>query len=609
MGIPRADQLLQTELLDQQDICILLETCKYDQENSRSYLFTDPVDIISLDSGDDIEAFFEQIAVHLQRHYVAGFFAYELGYALDGSRHFDHSASAPLARVAVFDKVKMTSNRRQQQIPVDPGYRITDLQLEINREMYAKKIAQIKQYIESGDTYQINFTSRYKFGFEGEPYLLYRILTRKQPVAYSAFIKWHDLYILSLSPELFFRKRGEEVVMRPMKGTFPKGKSIVEDRQQMTKFAADIKNRSENVMIVDLIRNDLGRIARTGTVATTELFAVEKFSTLLQMTSTVKCRLREQVTLFEFWKSLFPSGSVTGAPKISSMRIIQELESEARGVYTGSIGFFSPDDEAVFNVAIRTLTIRHGRGEMGIGSGIVYDSDIEQEYQECQLKAQFLTGIISEFSLLETMRLQKGYHRLDLHLQRLHQTAEYFEFVCDIPMLKQRLLALAKPFSPHVAYKVRLLLAGSGAYQLFFSRLSEDDQSGRMVTLSSTRTSSSDLFLYHKTTNRDLYDREYKQYSRLGFFDVLYRNERGEITEGAISNVFIKRGADFYTPPLECGVLDGVYRRAFIKDHTNVYEKVLTVDDLVQADAIFLCNSVRGMVEVNLVVNKNAEGQ
>ncbi|MEK6571444.1 MAG: bifunctional anthranilate synthase component I family protein/class IV aminotransferase, partial [Bacteroidota bacterium] len=260
-------------------------------------------------------------------------------------------------------------------------------------------------------------------------------------------MKSKDREILCLSPELFFRYKDGTIVTKPMKGTAQRGKTLEEDLQQASWLRHDEKNRAENLMIVDLLRNDLGRICEIGTVNVEELFSVEKYQTLFQMTSTISGRVKNGTTYLEILRSLFPSGSVTGAPKIRSMRIIHELEESPRGVYTGAIGYFSPANEAVFNVAIRTIVIRGNTGEMGVGSGIVFDSVPEDEYSECELKGQFLTVPYGEFELLETMLWDNGYPFLARHLKRLNESAQYFDYVCDVENLREQLLDLSRSFT------------------------------------------------------------------------------------------------------------------------------------------------------------------
>jgi para-aminobenzoate synthetase/4-amino-4-deoxychorismate lyase len=507
-------------------------------------------------------------------------------------------------RAIVFDHEENSFNDPHEEIfsdtPQIPStYSVTDLRLDISRNDYADRIDRIRRYIEAGDIYQANFTAKYLFGFDGCYYSFYRDLKKKQEVPYNAFLKTGDSYVLSISPELFLRKTGRKVMTRPMKGTMGRGKTLKQDQRQAEILGADIKNRSENLMIVDLERNDLGRISDTGTVEVTDLFTVEKYQTLYQMTSTVTAELGEGVGFMDIFKSIFPSGSVTGAPKIRAMEIIRELEQGPRGVYTGAVGCISPGGDAVFNIPIRTVTITNGTGKMGVGSGIVYDSDPIGEYEECRLKAEFLLKEPRDFSLIETMLWDGAFNRLPLHLARLGESAEYFDFPFDEAGTRQRLGETEGTFNDSERYRVRLLLNKDGTCEVSATPIPEAPQE-YTAAISDVNTSSDDTFLYHKTTLRDLYDSEHKAYTSQGCFDVIFTNERGEVTEGAITNVFIKKDGVLYTPPVECGLLNGVFRREFLTQHPDCREKILTVDDLYSADEVYLTNSVRGMVRVKL---------
>jgi para-aminobenzoate synthetase/4-amino-4-deoxychorismate lyase len=471
---------------------------------------------------------------------------------------------------------------------------------------------------------------------------LYAWLRSRQPVDYGAFLHWQPgRQILSFSPELFFRidERGSHcggsregggrcggrrIVTRPMKGTAPRGRTTREDREIAEWLGSDPKNRSENVMIVDLVRNDLGRVAKTGSVNVDELFAVERYPTLWQMTSAVSAELRPDASFHDIFRALFPCGSITGAPKVRAMQLIAELEDAPRGVYTGAIGFFSPR-QTVFNVAIRTLELGDARGTMGVGSGVVIDSDPAQEFRECLLKAEFLTGpahrattpvaenvrIVSqpdEFFLIETMLWDcshplGNYPFLELHLDRLEDSAAYFDFPCDRAAVKAALEAHARGFAEGTPRKVRLVLEADGRSQITDKALSPRSGNERIgrVQIAEQRTNPADRMLYHKTTQRPLYARAFEQGARNGFDDVLFLNLCGELTEGAISNVFIETDGRWFTPPVECGLLPGVYRRHLLETRPEIEERVLTLDDLRTADAIYLANAVRGLRSVEII--------
>ncbi len=601
--------------IDSHEIFILLETNKFDPENRHSFLFINPRAILEAREDERIPEVFAQIDENAPGYFLAGFFSYELGYYLTNQVKKRTPEALPLIWLGRFEKPFIFDHQTgacidfQQEWFADsdappPPHAISNLQLAILPSDYESRIWQIKKYIEAGDTYQVNFTTKYKFDFAGHPYPLYQDLKKKQEVAYNAFIKIRDRYILSFSPELFFKRAGSQITVRPMKGTMARGRTFAEDQALAQRLASDEKNRSENVMIVDLLRNDLGRISKTGSVRVSNLYSVEKYNTLFQMTSTIASELKNGLSYFDLFKSIFPSGSVTGAPKIRTMQIIRELERAPRGVYTGAIGMIAPGGNAVFNVPIRTVVIENGRGEMGVGSGVVYDSDAAAEFEECRLKANFLIEPYREFSLIETILWRGGFQRLPLHLKRLRESAAYFDFLYDEDEVLKGLRDLERRFHISGRYKVRLVLNKEGNVQVSAEPLAYQKIELGRAAVSSARTSSRDVFLFHKTTRRDLYQSEFEKYSARGFFDVIFMNEKDQITEGAISNVFIKKNGIYYTPPIECGLLNGVFRQEFLAAHANAIEKVLTLEDVQSADGVFLTNAVRGMVRVEIVTEK-----
>ena len=480
---------------------------------------------------------------------------------------------------------------------------------------YARRVAAIHELIRAGDVYQLNFTAPLRIEAQGSVAALYARLRACQPVDYGAFLHWQQgRHVLSFSPELFFRidasDIGRSIVTRPMKGTAPRGRTTREDREIAEWLRNDPKNRCENVMIVDLLRNDLGRVARTGTVHADRLFDVERYSTLWQMTSTVSAELRLEVGFHEIFRALFPSGSVTGAPKVRSMQLLAKLEDAPRGVYTGAIGYFSPR-QTVFNVAIRTLELEGGSGticgSMGAGSGIVIDSDPASEYRECLLKAEFLTQSSSRrperFSLIETLLWDGTYPFLELHLDRLTDSAEYFGFPCDREETRSALEQHAKQFAEASPRKVRLLLDAEGNLEIASEVLNLQGASKRIarVRIAPQRTDLTDAMLYHKTTHRPLYNQTLAQAARDSFDDVLFLNVRGEVTEGAISNVFVEKDGHWSTPPVECGLLAGVFRRHLLATRPDIDERVLHLNDLRQTDGVYLANAVRGLRRATIV--------
>ncbi len=573
--------------------------------DGRSFLFEDPQRILCCTEPRDVEATLRDLAeAGAQGLYAAGFLAYELGYLLEPklSGLLPEIDSKPLIWMGLFRRRESLNGDDVARFIDSRGggdYRLEALRLSIDREDYLRAFAKVKDYIADGDAYQINLTFKYLFDFAGDPLALYRDLRRQQRAGYGAVISAPGFHVLSLSPELFLECADGEASARPMKGTAPRGRTPDEDDELRAWLCEDPKSRAENLMIVDLLRNDLGRVAEIGSVRVTSLFDVERYPTVHQMTSGITARLRPGTGIGELLQGLFPCGSVTGAPKIRAMEIIRDLEGGPRGVYCGAIGMIEPNGDACLNVAIRTLLIDdHGRGEMGIGSGLVQDSDGAAEYEECLLKGRFLTSPDRPFQLIETLRWQDGYYLLDLHLERLQASSARFHFACDPAALREALESEARRFAGGV-HRVRLLLDEDGRHEITATEieLPAADSVQRFV-LSDRRIDSADVFFYHKTTNRALYDEEFQRLSQVtGCDEVLFLNERGEVCEGSRSNVFIERDGWLLTPPLSSGLLAGTLRRHLLAaPGGKVREAVLRPQDLEAAERIYFGNSVRGLV-------------
>jgi len=382
---------------------VLLETSRVDSENNHSYLFCDPVQILSVSTLDELPGLFQQLGTALNNGlYAAGYISYECGYHFQSLAPLTRVASElPLAWFGIYKQPSIFAHEKEGKESSSSSF-IADAfrnissrpaippALTVSEEDFCAAVHRIKDYIQAGDTYQVNLTDRVNAEFDTSSGDIFADLSHRQPVSYSAFLNVSNHQILSLSPELFFSVNAGDIVTRPMKGTMQRGLDSVEDVAAALRLQNDEKNRAEHVMIVDLLRNDLGRICTMGSIRVEDLFSIEKYKTLFQMTSTVSGTLREEISYYEIFKSMFPSGSVTGAPKIRTMQIIHELEHGPRGVYTGAIGFIAPDRSSVFNVAIRTLVMKNGQASMGVGGGIVADSDPMDEYRECLLKANFL---------------------------------------------------------------------------------------------------------------------------------------------------------------------------------------------------------------------------
>ncbi len=474
----------------------------------------------------------------------------------------------------------------------------------LDAERYAGNVEQIKRWIVSGDCYQINFTFSLGFRLYGHPLALYAGLRERQPVRYGAYLAMPDETLLSFSPELFFERRGGRVVTRPMKGTAPRGVAPVDDEVQRAALLASEKERAENIMIVDLLRNDLGRLAAPGRVRVDSLCVAEAYPTLWQVVSTVSADLPD-ASLFELFRALFPCGSITGAPKVRAMQIIAELEDTPRGLYTGALGWLAPGGDCRFNVAIRTLELApDAKASLGVGSGIVIDAKAGSEYAECLLKSSFLTGFDPGFELIETIRMAQGECLLlVMHLERLEASALALGFSCDVPAISSALMATLSEGSAGI-FRVRLTLAHDGRYQI--TRVPMTDETFHIepwrVVLADELLDADDYLLRHKTSARCRYDRVLADLAETpGIFDAIFFNTRGEVCEGARSNVFVERGGVLLTPPVACGLLPGVMRRHLLESG-QAAECVLTRDDLLNAPAVYMANALRGLIPVKLVV-------
>ncbi len=573
----------------------------------RSLLFESPEHVVVAYQAGEVEAGLDAITQGLARGlHAAGFFAYELGYCLEPKLQalLPQDRRQPLFWIGLFGEPRRldeagTRSWLDQNGALEPSA-ISGLHLSWSREQYTQAFAKVQGYIAAGDVYQINLTMKYLFEFSGDPVSLYAALRRKQRVEYGALIWASDFQVLSLSPELFFRREGKRVSSRPMKGTAPRGRTPREDARLKTWLTVDEKQRAENLMIVDLLRNDLGRIAKIGSVEVTDLFTVETYRTVHQMTSGIIAELRGDMGLMDMLHALFPCGSVTGAPKVHAMEIIRELEALPRGVYTGAIGHIAPNGDAQFNVAIRTLYLDGQGGEMGIGSGVVADSKAESEFEECLLKAQFLTNVDAPFELIETMRWERGagFYLLERHLSRLQSSAAHFGYPFDRGLLLAALEAEIAKLEGDV-HMVRLLLAEDGALTMSATKI-ELPPKGTVwrFAISDQRVDEKDPLFFHKTTRRQFYDREMERQKTLtGCDEVVFLNKKGELTEGTRTSLFLQLDGRLFTPALTCGLLPGTLREELIDlPRAAASEAVLTLTDLNRAERIYLGNSVRGLV-------------
>lgn len=538
---------------------------------------------------------------------------YELGGRLLGID--THAIDGPLAQVLLFERCEHLSPTEvaawlaaRSAADGDAPAGIAQVHANVDEAEFTRALARIHDYIAAGDTYQVNYTYRLRFDAFGSLFALYARLRARQPVPYGALVALPDGgALLSLSPELFVRHAGGELVTRPMKGTAPALGDDAEDARRASALAADAKNRAENLMIVDLLRNDLGRVAVTGSVEVPALFEVQRYSSVLQMTSTVRATLRPGASLAEVFEALYPCGSITGAPKRRTMEIIRELEPAARGIYTGAIGWFDPPGAApamgdfCLSVPIRTLALQAPAagvraGELGVGAGIVFDSDSADEFAECKLKARFLTGLSNDFEIFETMRAsrEEGCRHRDRHLARMRASAAYFGFAFDVDAACAALDYACAGMEPGPRYRLRLAVNQAGNFSVQAAPLVAVREPV-LVLLADDATRADDVFLRHKTSVRSRYDQAWRDAEAQGGFDTLFFNQRGELTEGGRSNVFVRLDGRWYTPPLACGVLPGIMRAVLLEAPAwNASERIITREMLEAAEDIMVCNALRG---------------
>jgi para-aminobenzoate synthetase/4-amino-4-deoxychorismate lyase len=606
----------------------LLDDCDASAATPRSRLYTGYIGSLSCRDASGLAGLLKEMQQALrQGQYAVGLFPYELGEQLHGIAARDGGQA--LTQVLLFERCDKLSaaqveewlDRRDCEAGNDGAAAdrqhagIVQVRASEDEAEIGAAIGRIHAYIEAGDTYQTNYTYRLKFNAYGSPRALYRRLRARQPVPYGALLALPDgRAVLSLSPELFVEHADGKLTARPMKGTAAAGDNARQDAMQAAALANDPKNRAENLMIVDLLRNDLGRVAALGSVHVPQLFEVNRYSSVLQMTSTVEARLRDDANMTDLFTAIYPCGSVTGAPKRRTMQIIRELETTPRGYYTGAIGWFDAPTankrvgDFCLAVPIRTLVLQTPgpdglrTGEMGVGAGIVHDSVARDEIAECRLKARFLTGLPNDFELFETMHATHaaGCRHLERHLQRLFSSAAYFSFVCDEDAIRAAVANACAALSPGRAYRMRLTLRHDGTCTVQTAPLDALAEPVRLL-LATQPTVADDLFLRHKTSVRNRYDMAWRAAEAQGAFDTLFCNTRGELTEGARSNVFVKLDGRWSTPPLTAGLLPGVMRAVLLNDPAwGARERTLTLDDLQAADEIVVCNALRGALQATV---------
>jgi para-aminobenzoate synthetase/4-amino-4-deoxychorismate lyase len=576
----------------------------YDASAGAWQSFAGPCEVVETCRHDEVLDCLRRVEhrVESQGLHAAGFVSYEAATAFDRALSVREAPGFPLLWFGVFPTVHSIAlpARDDAQPPRNTLWRPS-----VTADEYAAAIARLREAIAAGETYQVNYTFRLRQLAHRDPWKVFEDLVAAQPPPHAAYVETERFAICSASPELFFALDGRRIVSRPMKGTIARGRWYEEDLARSGELAASAKNRAENAMIVDMMRNDLGRIARVGSVQVSDLFRLERYPTLWQMTSCVSAET--DAGLAEIFAALFPCASITGAPKASTMRIIARSETEPRRIYTGSIGWIQPGRRARFNVAIRTVLIDKagGKAEYGVGGGVVWDSTPQGEYDECLLKARILSAPRPEFSLLETLlwRPVDGYFCLSEHLRRLRESAEYFQFPHCAEAAANELAALAARLPP-APHKIRLLVARSGEVTCQSKPIRDGEFPDPVrLELAASPIDASDVFLYHKTTHREVYAAA-QNGCREGDDELLY-NQLGEMTETLRGNLVVRCGDDLWTPPVSCGLLPGTYRAQLLAEG-KIRERVVPLEMLSQCDELFFINSVRLWRKARLVGPRDA---
>lgn len=553
--------------------------------------FKDPITIITTTKLEEVIPCMQSIQQYIEAgYYAAGYLAYEAAPAFDPAQQVNNCSTLPLLWFGIFAQPS-------DEIMADTkAFHLTEWKPTTSLEDYQQNLKMIKQHIENGDTYQVNYTVRLQSQFNGDTRSYFQQLAQAQSANYAAYLDIGDHSILSASPELFFHLRDGKITTKPMKGTVKRGNSQQEDKQLADWLYHSDKNRAENVMIVDLLRNDLGLIAKPGTVKVPKLFAIEHYPTVFQMTSTVEAEVDSDITTI--FRALFPCGSITGAPKINTMKIINQLEDSAREVYCGTVGYITPEKEAIFNVPIRTVLVNNTTGNAlyGVGGGITWDSTDDEEYTEILTKALFLSKAQSSVELLETISLiDSEYYLIDYHMNRLEKSAAYFSIPLHRDKLYKLLVETANQHSIG-SFRVRLVISNLGDIIISAEKdVTTLPASPAKVELAKYPINKKDVFYYHKTTHRSIYQVFLNEFPEA--FDVLLWNDQRELTEFTIGNLVVEINGGLYTPPLECGLLPGTFRQKLLDDNI-ISERKIRIEEIKNCANIWLINSIRKWVPV-----------
>ncbi len=528
---------------------------------NRNFLFTSPIDTLIAENKNELKLIYSKIEEYKkQNKYIAGYLSYEYE-----------------AEFYVFDEVKQLNNIQLNDYfnGIEKNSYIYNFKTSITQTEYNNKLKKLKKYLKDGETYQTNFTFKANFNFTEDELTLYKSLREKQIVEFGAFLNLKNKTVISLSPELFLQKTNSTLISKPMKGTL-KTDGKESDEYYISQMQNDEKTISENLMIVDLIRNDFTKISTPKTVKAENLFEVQKFKTLYQMISTVKSEVNKEISFEEIIEALFPCGSITGAPKKRTMEIINELENEKRGIYTGIIGFITPKNDFTFNIAIRTLKISKNtpqKAHLGIGGGILYDSNIESEWNEALLKSKFIRNLNEDLIILETIPEKNGKIEYEQeHMERMKKSMDFFSTE---------------------KHRIRIVRTDSIS-------VPKDSEKKHKIILSNTKINHNSIFRRHKTSKREFYNREYEKINDK-YIDIVFFNKENNLAEASRHNVYIEKNGKIYTPFIKDGALPGIIRAKMIESK-GIIEKTISFNEFINAEKIYLSNSVNGFFEVELTL-------
>ena len=573
---------------------------KTDQQH-KYYLCENPDEIIIASKTEEVIPAIERIQkMQKQGYYLAGWISYEAATAFDSRHEVLTSNDFPLVLMMASKNIKEVYLKDLKDY--HRSHICHSLEPHINQEEYEESCSKVLDFIYEGDIYQANYSFRCDAKLNCHPFEMFQKLENEHPVPYSIYVETDEWQIISQSPELFLEKRHQTISSKPMKGTLKRELTYEADEQNRQALSEDRKSQAENVMIVDLMRNDLSRICKLGSVKVPELFTSTRYHSLHQLTSTVVGELKDNVGLVDILKATFPAGSITGAPKIRSMEIISELEKDGRRLYTGSAGIFLPGGDFILNVCIRTLLCQSEKALLGIGSGIVADSAKTLEWEECLLKSRFLNPKRRHTEVFETMLWNGHLHYFEDHINRLQNSCEYFLIPFNRKEVMEKLNKTLFELNTKKLHRVRLAIKIDGSIELKIIPLDFPGwkKEPLKILISSEQTDSKSPYQYHKTDNRELYNSEFKKAQKAGYDEVIFFNENNELSEGAISNIFIQKDDKWFSPPISSGILNGTWRKNLIPA-LEAEEKTITMDDLKSAEDIIIGNSVKMRGQVGLI--------